>query len=92
MKVHLCLISTFQEKKKVRVILSTDLKNEVDDQFAMVQAILTESFDLKAVIPSHFGTEKSLHSQKDSYAEGMLILEKMGLVGKINMLNGADYA
>lgn len=47
------------KEKKVRVILSTDLKNEVDDQFAMVHAVLTESFDLKAVIPSHFGTEKS---------------------------------
>ncbi len=70
-------------EKKVRVILSIDLKNEVDDQFAMVQAILTESFDLRAVIPSHFGTEKSPHSQKDSYDEGMLILEKMGLTGKI---------
>ena len=70
------------KEKKVRVILSTDLKNEVDDQFAMVQAILTESFDLKAIIPSHFGTEKSLQSQKDSYDEGMLILEKMGLTGK----------
>ncbi len=80
------------KEKKVRVILSTDLKNEVDDQFAMVQAILTESFDLKAVIPSHFGMEKSPHSQKDSYNEGMFILEKMGLAGKINMLNGAENA
>lgn len=80
------------EEKKVRIILCTDLKNEVDDQFAMVHAILTESFDLKAVIPSHFGTEKSAHSQKDSYDEGMLILEKMELTGSINMLNGAASA
>lgn len=58
----------------------------------MVHAILTESFDLKAVIPSHFGVEKSSHSQKDSYDEGMLILEKMKLTGKINILNGAANA
>ena len=35
------------ESKKIRVILDTDLKNEVDDQFAMVHAILTEFFRLK---------------------------------------------
>lgn len=80
------------EEKKVRVILSTDLKNEVDDQFAMVQAILTESFELRAVIPSHFGPNKSPHSQKDSYDEGMLILEKMGMSGKVRLLNGAPGA
>lgn len=80
------------EEKKIRLILSTDLKNEVDDQFAAVHAILTESFDLRAIIPSHFGNEKSPHSQKDSFDEGMLILEKMGLKGKVNMLNGAPCA
>ncbi len=80
------------EEKKVRVILSTDLKNEVDDQFAMVQAVLTESFDLRAVIPSHFGPNKSPHSQKDSYDEGMLILEKMGMTDKVRLLNGAPGA
>ena len=80
------------ESKKIRVILDTDLKNEVDDQFAMVHAILTQSFDLKGVIPTHFGEEKSATSQQDSYREGMLILEKMGMTGKIRLENGAPKA
>ena len=57
------------ESKKIRVILNTDLKNEVDDQFAMVHAILTQSFDLRGIIPAHFGEEKSATSQQDSYKE-----------------------
>jgi len=80
------------DSKKIRVILDTDLKNEVDDQFAMVHAILTQSFDLRGIIPAHFGEEKSKQSQKDSYDEGMLILKKMGLSGKIRMENGAAKA
>ena len=71
------------ESKKVRVILDTDLKNEVDDQFAMVHAILTQSFDLKGIIPAHFGEGKSATSQQDSYKEGALILEKMGMAGNM---------
>ena len=47
--------------KKSRVIISTDAKNEVDDQFAIVQAALSESMDIKAFIAAHFGTEKSPH-------------------------------
>ena len=79
------------EEKKVRVILDTDLKNEVDDQFAMVHAILTQSFDLRGIIPAHFGDEKSLHSQQDSYDEAMLILEKMDLVNQVKIVNGAPH-
>ncbi len=80
------------ESKKIRVILNTDLKNEVDDQFAMVHAILTQSFDLRGIIPAHFGEEKSATSQQDSYKEGMLILEKMGMTGNVRIENGAPKA
>lgn len=80
------------ESKKIRVILDTDLKNEVDDQFAMVHALLTHSFEIKGIIPAHFGEGKSPTSQQDSYREGMLILEKMGMTGKIRMENGAERA
>ena len=41
---------------KQRVIVNTDAKNEADDQFAIVHAILTPSFDLHGIIPAHFGT------------------------------------
>lgn len=80
------------EEKKIRVILDTDVKNEVDDQFAIVQAVLTESFDIRGIIPAHFGSEKSKTSQKDSYDEAVLVLEKMNMRDKIKLYNGAERA
>ena len=50
------------EEKKIRVILNTDAKNEVDDQFAIVQTLLTQAFDLRGIIAAHFGTGKSATS------------------------------
>ncbi len=80
------------EEKKIRVILDTDVKNEVDDQFAIVQAVLTEAFDIRGIIPAHFGSEKSKTSQKDSYDEAVLVLEKMNMRDKIKLYNGAERA
>lgn len=80
------------KEKKVRVILNTDAKNEVDDQFAIVHAVLSESFELKGIIPAHFGEEKSPCSQRDSYDETMLILEKMKFKDEIRVENGASKA
>lgn len=80
------------DEKKVRVILNTDAKNEVDDQFAIVHAVLSESIDLKGIIPAHFGDEKSPCSQKDSYDETMLVLDKMKKKDVVRVENGASNA
>ena len=72
-------------EKKIRVIMDSDVKNEVDDQFALVHAFLTESFDIRGVIPAHFGDEKSKTSQQDSYREVALLLEKMNMTDKIRL-------
>ena len=80
------------DDKKVRVILNTDLKNEVDDQFALAHAMLTESFDMRAIIPAHFGTSKSKTSQKDSYDEAVVVLGKMGMLTGAPLYNGAERA
>ena len=45
--------------KMVRVIVNTDAKNEADDQYAIVHALLTPTFDLHGIMPAHFGTKKS---------------------------------
>lgn len=79
------------EEKKVRVILDTDAKNEVDDQFAIVQAVLSESFDVRAVIAAHFGEEKSKQSMQDSYDEINKVLSLMSRT-EINVLHGAPKA
>lgn len=78
------------EEKRVRVILDSDVKNEVDDQFAIVHALLTESLDIRGIIPTHFGTEKSPHSQQDSQRELQLLLDKMHPKKQIRVANGAE--
>ena len=79
-------------EKKARVILNTDAKNEVDDQFAIVQGVLSESMDIRAIIAAHFGTEKSEHSMKDSYDEIEKVLGLMDLGGRFNVLSGGERA
>ena len=41
------------------LILNTDAKNEADDQYTIVHALLTPTFDLHGIIPAHFGSIKS---------------------------------
>lgn len=38
-----------------KVAISTDAKNEADDQFAIVHALLTRTIDVRGVLPAHFG-------------------------------------
>ena len=40
----------FPTAVKQRVIVNTDAKNEADDQYAIVHAVLTPSFDLLGII------------------------------------------
>ncbi|WP_166240943.1 nucleoside hydrolase [Paenibacillus turpanensis] len=80
------------DEKKTRVIINTDAKNEVDDQFAIVHAVLTPSFELHGIIPAHFGDRKSATSLKDSHDETMLVLRLMGMEGQIRVEDGAEHA
>jgi len=77
--------------KRSRVLLSTDAKNQVDDQFAIVQALLTPSFELHGLIPAHFGTARSATSQQDSREEVLRLLQLMGLEG-VRVADGAANA
>lgn len=63
-------------EKQVRVIISSDVKNEADDQFAIVHQLLTPSFDVRGVIAAHFeskapGTETTMER---SYQELLTLL------------------
>ncbi len=82
----------FPPEAKQRVIVNTDAKNEADDQFAIVHAVLTPSFDLHGIIPAHFGTGKSATSMQDSHDETMLLLRLMGLEGDVRVEDGATHA
>ena len=83
---------TILEEKKVRVIVNTDAKNEVDDQFAIVHALLSPSFRMAGIIPEHFGKEKSLQSMEDSRQEVDLLLDMLRMKGTVRVENGAPHA
>jgi hypothetical protein len=52
--------------------IPTHAKNEADDQFAIVHALLTPSFDIRGVIPAHFGTRAEFERIGREYLEWVL--------------------
>jgi purine nucleosidase len=81
-----------EPSKKVRVILNTDAKNEADDQYAIVHAILTTLFDLHGIIPAHFGDRRGPGSLQASHEEVLKLLDMMDLKGRIPVHPGAPAA
>ena len=72
-----------------RVIIDTDAKNEADDQFAIVHALLSTSLTVRGLIAAHFGTSRSDRSMEESREEIDLLLEHMGLEQQVTVANGA---
>ncbi|HEU5483999.1 MAG TPA: nucleoside hydrolase [Microlunatus sp.] len=72
-----------------RVIIDTDAKNEADDQYAIVHALLSPSLDVRGVIPAHFGTWRSDRSMLESRAEVDRLLQLMGLADQVVVADGA---
>ena len=72
-----------------RVILNTDAKNEADDQFAIVHALLSPTLDMRGLIAAHFGTRRSQRSMEESREEIELLLSLMDRTGKVTVANGA---
>jgi purine nucleosidase len=79
-------------EKMVRVIVNTDAKNEADDQYAIVHALLTPLFDLHGIVPAHFGDRKSRTSLQDSHDEVVRLLRLMDLEGQVRVEDGAAGA
>lgn len=70
-----------------RLIVSTDAANEADDQFAIVQALLTSTLDVRALVSAHFGQPGSLERSR---AE---IDRVVGLAGSsVRVVDGAAGA
>ena len=82
----------FPAAAKQRVIVNTDAKNEADDQYAIVHAVLTPSFDLHGIIPAHYGTRKTATSMQESHDETVKLLRLMGLEGDVHVTDGASGA
>jgi len=88
------------ERSRIRVIISTDAKNEADDQYAIAYALMSPKLDVVGIIGAHFyeacsmeasahyGTPPELTMEK-SYEEVKLVLDKMGLTDKVPALRGS---
>lgn len=72
-----------------RVIVDTDAKNEADDQFAVVHALLSPTLDVRGLIAAHFGDHRSAQSMADSRDELDLLVQLTGLTGQVTVANGA---
>ncbi|PPH05738.1 nucleoside hydrolase [Rathayibacter sp. AY1F6] len=70
-----------------RLIVSTDAANEADDQFAIVQALLTETLDVRGLVAAHFGRPGSM---PESRAEIDRIVELAG--STVTVVDGAESA
>ncbi|MFD0695930.1 nucleoside hydrolase [Paenibacillus sp. GCM10027628] len=80
------------DNKKIRLIINSDAKNEADDQFAIVHALLTPQFIVKGVIGAHFGEYRTNTSMQESYEEIVKVVELMDLNDEISVYKGADRA
>ena len=93
MKNALCF--QVPEKKRIRMIVDTDCKNEADDQFALAHHLMTPMFEVKGIIAAHF--EKGRpdlrgKSMMASYDEINLMLDLMELKGEVPVLKGCPEA
>lgn len=80
------------DPRQRRVIINSDVANEADDQFALVQALLSPSLDIRGIIPAHFGDSRSETSMLDSRAELDHILALMDRTGTVPIADGAPVA
>jgi inosine-uridine nucleoside N-ribohydrolase len=68
---------------RVRAVLDTDTFNEIDDQFAIVQLLLSpERVDLRAIYAAPFFNDRAVSSvdgMEKSYEEILRLLARMGV-------------
>jgi purine nucleosidase len=83
------------ENKKIRLIINTDAKNEADDQFAIVHALLTPRFKIKGIIAANYSNGASMFNRTEnsmlaSYDEIEKVLTIMNLNGQVPVYKGAE--
>ena len=79
------------EGKRIRLIIDSDVKNEADDPYAIIHALLSPKFDNRGIVAAHFGSVRSPHSMQDSDTELKHILQNLYGAFAIYILETADY-
>jgi purine nucleosidase len=72
-----------------RLIINTDAKNEADDQYAIVHALLSPSLDVRGIVAAHFGFRRGFDSMRQSRQEIDLLVDLLGMKGDIRVEDGA---
>jgi purine nucleosidase len=75
-----------------RLIIDTDAKNEADDQYAIVHALLSPTLDVRGIVPAHFGTRRTTRSMEESREEVDLLLRLMDRTDSVVVADGAPAA
>lgn len=67
--------------KQVRIIISSDVGNEADDQFAIVHQLLTPMFDVRGIVAAHFESKApgSHSTMEQSYQELCRLMAASGM-------------
>ena len=68
----------------IAMVLDTDTYNEIDDQFALVYALLCERLSLQAVYAAPFLNDRSTsaaNGMAKSYEEIERVLDRLGMLG-----------
>lgn len=81
-----------EDRRTRRVIINSDVKNEADDQFALVHALLSPTLDIRGIIPAHFGTHRTTESLAESREELDLLLRLLALDHPVPTADGAPHA
>jgi len=80
-------------EKPVRIVLDTDAKNEIDDQFAIVYALFSPAdITVEAINAAPFtktGYPNPALGMEASYQEILKVLDKMNITGKVPVFRGA---
>ncbi len=70
--------------KQIRVMISSDAKNEADDDFAIAHALLTPTFDVRGLIAAHYARTAPMmkrqneRTMEESYQELKRLTKIMG--------------
>lgn len=80
------------EARQIRVIVSSDVKNEADDPFAVMHQLLTPSFDVRGVVAAHFESKApgSGTTMEQSYQELVTMMRSTG-IEDVPMLRGCVH-
>lgn len=75
---------------QIRVIIDADAANEIDDQYAIVQALgFPERLKVEGIVAAHYGDFGGPHGVDASFEEIERVLSLAGLSGKVPVLRGA---